>query len=117
MGYGFTDSWHLFWDAANLWQIWRQSSQWINREYGKARLQLVNQDPLWHGIDSESQVWMSHADQVESLPSGFISIAATEGSQFAAFKHHILPIYALQFHPEVHHSVLGKRYWPISYFG
>lgn len=81
----------------------------INREYGKARLQLVNQDPLWHGIDSESQVWMSHADQVESLPSGFISIAATEGSQFAAFKHHILPIYALQFHPEVHHSVLGKE--------
>lgn len=81
-----------------------------HREYGRAVLQLTAQDPLWQGMSSFSQVWMSHADTIVQLPSSFEPIASTGQINVAAFRarqsQH--PLYGLQFHPEVMHSTEGK---------
>jgi GMP synthase (glutamine-hydrolysing) len=52
-------------------------------------------------------VWMSHGDQVASVSDDFIPLAATETCPIAAVKHRSLPVYGLQFHPEVTHTPLG----------
>lgn len=79
------------------------------REYGRAELLVKSDSPLFKGIQQHSQIWMSHADRVEELPETLEVLAATSNSDHAAFKHRKLPIYALQFHPEVHHSLCGKQ--------
>jgi GMP synthase (glutamine-hydrolysing) len=60
-----------------------------------------------------SQVWMSHADTILELPSGFEVLANTETIPYAAFRklghNGDLPLYCLQFHPEVYHSIEGKK--------
>ena len=81
-----------------------------HREYGRAMLHLTAHDPLWQGMSPTSQVWMSHADTIMQLPDGFEVIATTEQIPVAAYRwrqgpH---PLYGLQFHPEVMHSVEGK---------
>ncbi|MCB5262476.1 MAG: glutamine-hydrolyzing GMP synthase [Candidatus Cloacimonetes bacterium] len=78
------------------------------REYGKAELKIVQDDPLLDGIESDAQIWLSHADKVQTLSPELVVLASTHGSAHAAIKHRNLPIYALQFHPEVHHSLCGK---------
>lgn len=79
------------------------------REYGMA--ELVADDPagLLAGIPRRNVVWMSHGDRIEKLPSGFRSIAHTANSPVAAMAHRGKGFYALQFHPEVVHTVHGKR--------
>ncbi|MCK9332298.1 MAG: glutamine-hydrolyzing GMP synthase [Candidatus Cloacimonetes bacterium] len=77
------------------------------REYGKAHLKALVQDPLFEGVLDDSQVWMSHADKIEELSPYLEALASTENSDYAAIKHKTKPIYALQFHPEVHHSLCG----------
>jgi len=81
------------------------------REYGRARLHKQKEDVLLHDVTEHSQVWMSHADTILDLPSGFEVLATTENIPFAAFKMNgnSLPLYCLQFHPEVYHSVEGKK--------
>ncbi|MFA6910705.1 MAG: glutamine-hydrolyzing GMP synthase [Candidatus Cloacimonadaceae bacterium] len=79
------------------------------REYGKAQLRILAQDSLFHQVEHDAQVWMSHADKIDSISECFQVIAATANSDNAAIKHKDLPIYALQFHPEVHHSLCGKQ--------
>lgn len=51
---------------------------------------------------------MSHSDRLHSLPEGFTIIATTESAPFAAIAHNEKPIYGIQFHPEVTHSLKGK---------
>jgi GMP synthase (glutamine-hydrolysing) len=77
------------------------------REYGRAVCRIVRDDPLLADIPHETEVWMSHGDQVEQLPEGFLTLAATATCPLAAVKHEMLPIYGLQFHPEVTHTPLG----------
>jgi GMP synthase (glutamine-hydrolysing) len=84
-----------------------------HREYGKAMLQAeAATDKLLGGLESESQVWMSHGDTITELPDNFEIIAHTVDIPVAAYKSkegafdH--PIYCLQFHPEVYHSLCGK---------
>ena len=83
------------------------------REYGKAKLQIVSEDPIFEGINTTSQVWMSHADTIEQIPQGFQLLANTEQIAVAAFKAENstveAPVYCLQFHPEVTHSLDGKQ--------
>ena len=78
------------------------------REYGRANLHTVSNDPLFKNIKQGSQVWMSHGDTITQLPEGFIAIAGTADVQVAAFKVENEPTYAIQFHPEVTHSTDGK---------
>lgn len=84
-----------------------------HREYGKAMLQTeAATDKLLGGLASVSQVWMSHGDTILELPETFEIIAQTEGIPVAAYKSKdgafAHPVYCLQFHPEVYHSLCGK---------
>jgi GMP synthase (glutamine-hydrolysing) len=78
------------------------------REYGRANLSTINDDVLFKGITTGSQVWMSHGDTITEIPANFHIIASTHDVQVAAFKIKGEPTYALQFHPEVTHSIDGK---------
>jgi GMP synthase (glutamine-hydrolysing) len=84
------------------------------REYGKALLSnIYKKDKFFKGIKANSQVWMSHSDTVQKLPEGFELIADTEGGAVAAFKKVAkkgeTPLYCIQFHPEVTHSLDGLK--------
>ena len=79
------------------------------REYGRAHCRLENDDELFAGVPQEIEVWMSHGDQVSEVSDDFLPLAATETCPFAAVKHRRLPIYGLQFHPEVTHTPLGAK--------
>ena len=77
-------------------------------EYGRTRIKIVEEDPLFNGWDKEEIVWMSHNDYVEVLPKDFKILAVSENGYIAAFKHREKPIYGVQFHPEVKHTIKGK---------
>lgn len=78
-----------------------------HREYGKATMKHFDPDGLFHGIEPELTVWMSHGDRIESLPVGFVNIGSSDNSPVCAVKHTDRPIYGLQFHPEVVHTPRG----------
>lgn len=79
------------------------------REYGRARLSKVDTHyDLLKEITINSQVWMSHADTIASVPDGYDIIASTPSVSVAAFKLKNQPVYGIQFHPEVTHSTEGK---------
>ena len=89
-------------------------SRSLKREYGKANLGRVDRDdPLFAGIEVGSQVWMSHGDTIEHLPEGFGVLASTADVEVAAFGsdegRFEQPVYCIQFHPEVYHSLDGKQ--------
>ncbi len=82
------------------------------REYGKVMLaHHASNDPFFEGISKRSQVWMSHSDTVMSLPEGFEVLANSETIPYAAFRSvpgkYTHPLYGIQFHPEVYHSLEG----------
>jgi len=89
------------------------------REYGRALLHKEKNDVLLKDVIEKSQVWMSHADTILELPKGFELLATTESIPIAAFRKngaadsrsttHDFPLYGLQFHPEVYHSIEGKK--------
>jgi len=83
------------------------------REYGKAKLNKTQKDPILKGVKTGSQVWMSHGDTITALPDGFKILAGTDSIPVAVFKakkkEYPAPVYCLQFHPEVTHSIDGKR--------
>jgi len=100
------------------------------REYGRAILHQQKEDALLKNLLPASQVWMSHGDSILELPTGFEVLATTDSIPVAAFKmtddrsemtaqgmqssvnrqpSSIKPLYGLQFHPEVYHSIEGKK--------
>jgi GMP synthase (glutamine-hydrolysing) len=81
------------------------------REYGRALLHKQREDVILQDVTELSQVWMSHSDTILQLPKEFEVLATTETIPYAAFKKNgaSLPLYCLQFHPEVYHSIEGKK--------
>ncbi len=108
------------------------------REYGRALLHKQKDSPILKDVTELSQVWMSHADTILDLPAEFEVLANTESIPFAAFRKNGTkgsgpasgsgatdgaagngkaaaadgpeqPLYCLQFHPEVYHSIEGKK--------
>jgi GMP synthase (glutamine-hydrolysing) len=79
------------------------------REYGKAEIEFVQESALVKGLDAKQVVWMSHGDHVAELPEGFILEASTESLPIAAMSHRDKNVHAVQFHPEVRHSVQGNE--------
>ncbi|TVP55543.1 MAG: glutamine-hydrolyzing GMP synthase [Halomonadaceae bacterium] len=86
-------------------------------EFGYARVKVCTQSPLLEAIadhvdkagNRELDVWMSHGDQVAQMPPGFEVVAATDSAPIAAMQHTSKPLYGVQFHPEVTHTLQGQR--------
>jgi GMP synthase (glutamine-hydrolysing) len=81
------------------------------REYGKANLAKLSNDIIFREIDDNSQVWMSHADSIITLPDSFELLAGGKDVPIAAYKYKSPRgnmLYGVQFHPEVSHSLQGK---------
>jgi GMP synthase (glutamine-hydrolysing) len=79
-----------------------------HREYGKAIMKQFDPLGLFHGLDAELTVWMSHGDHIATLPPDFVNIGVSKNSPICAVKHMSRPIYGLQFHPEVVHTPRGN---------
>jgi GMP synthase (glutamine-hydrolysing) len=80
------------------------------REYGRAKLSSVNHHiDLLKEISIDSQIWMSHADTIASISDQYEIIASTDSVKVAAFKKKNEPVYGIQFHPEVTHTLEGKN--------
>jgi GMP synthase (glutamine-hydrolysing) len=81
-----------------------------DHEYGRARLQIEAEHPLFSGLEGgEREVWMSHGDRVLRLPPGFEVLATSDNSPFAAVAHRERGMVGIQFHPEVHHTQGGDQ--------
>ncbi|MEO8287153.1 MAG: glutamine-hydrolyzing GMP synthase [Chloroflexota bacterium] len=78
-----------------------------HREYGPAQIRRTGDSPLFHSLDSDLQVWMSHGDRIESMPEGFEILAASANAPFAAMGRGTT--LGIQFHPEVVHTPQGKE--------
>jgi len=79
------------------------------REYGHAEVTLEDGNtPLFSGLPATIQVWMSHGDEAETLPGGFHRTAVTSNA-LAGIANEERRIWAVQFHPEVHHTPLGPQ--------
>ncbi|HJW27010.1 MAG TPA: glutamine-hydrolyzing GMP synthase [Rhodocyclaceae bacterium] len=87
------------------------------REYGYAEIRARGHSKLFEGIQDRTndqghgllEVWMSHGDKVTQLPSGFKVIASNESCPVAAMADEDRRFYAVQFHPEVTHTLKGKE--------
>ena len=81
-----------------------------SREYGRATLCGVDGgSPLMRGIEDGAQVWMSHGDTIPALPPHYRRIASTENVELAAYEAEDAPVWAVQFHPEVFHTLCGQQ--------
>ena len=80
-----------------------------NKEFGHSELEIHVESAILKGSDKKLNVWMSHGDQVQDIPDNFKLIASTSTAPIAVMEHKSLPIYALQFHPEVTHTENGQN--------
>ena len=88
-----------------------------SREYGRAHLEAIDlSNPLFKGFEKGSQVWMSHGDTITAIPEGFQVIGSTKDVKNAAFwaplpmeGKGVAPVWAVQFHPEVYHTLQGTQ--------
>ncbi len=80
-----------------------------DREYGKAILRITDSTDIMKGVISSSIVWMSHGDYLTKVPPGFSIIAESDHSPIGAISNSESKIFGVQFHPEVVHSVEGKK--------
>ncbi|SRR5579883_62490 len=83
----------------------------VHREFGYAKVAIENPLSLLKNIeDSPSilDVWMSHGDQVETMPIGFSLLASTQNCSVVGMGNDQKKFYGLQFHPEVSHTKQGK---------
>ena len=78
------------------------------REYGRANVEIEG-GRLLRGLSREEPVWMSHGDHVEVAPEGFTLTARTSNAPVAGFESPERGLYAIQFHPEVHHTARGAE--------
>jgi GMP synthase (glutamine-hydrolysing) len=88
-----------------------------HREFGAAQVRPTGESRLLDGLEDNRDasgrrildVWMSHGDRVVTLPPGFKAIAASDNAPLAAMADESRGLYALQFHPEVTHTLRGRE--------
>ncbi len=78
-------------------------------EYGKTDLKIVENSRLFVNVDKKSVVWMSHTDKITMSPHNFNVTACTKDCPIAALEDSNKNLYAVQFHPEVVHTVEGRK--------
>jgi GMP synthase (glutamine-hydrolysing) len=87
------------------------------REFGYAEIRARGQSALFKDIEDRSNaqghglldVWMSHGDKVTALPPGFKVIGSNDSTPVAAMADESRGFYAVQFHPEVTHTIKGRQ--------
>ena len=79
------------------------------REYGKTEVSVDNTSALFAGVKKDTICWMSHFDYIAELAPGFRAIAVTKDCPVAAAECAEKNLYAIQFHPEVLHTVEGSK--------
>ena len=79
------------------------------REFGRAKVKVLQHEPLFSGLEDELTVWMSHGDQVKSNLPGFTTLARTDTCPVAALRSDDGMFYGTQFHPEVTHTPRGPQ--------
>lgn len=78
------------------------------REYGETTLEIIGQDTILQGLQPREIVWMSHGDEVEQPPPGFMVLAKTKECRVAAMGNLTKKMFGLQFHPEVKDTPCGQ---------
>ena len=78
------------------------------REYGFAEVDIVAESALFRGMERRQPVWMSHGDEALELPPGF-ELTAKTAHAVAGIHNEARKFYAVQFHPEVHHTRHGEQ--------
>jgi len=84
-------------------------SKALQREYGLGKVKIHKGSKLLAGLPGALNVWMSHGDEVKKVPPGFKVTASASGAGISAMENTELGLYALQFHPEVHHTGHGTK--------
>ncbi|MBW7573505.1 glutamine-hydrolyzing GMP synthase [Caproiciproducens faecalis] len=79
------------------------------REYGKTPVDFDLSKALFHGVESNSVCWMSHTDYISAAPENFQVIATSGACPVAAMANEEKQLYAVQFHPEVEHTIHGNE--------
>ena len=78
-------------------------------EYGRTALTIDTTSPLFKDLTEKQIGLMSHTDQIHTLPSEFIAIAATNNCPYAAIANQKEKLYGVQFHPEVENTPNGTK--------
>jgi GMP synthase (glutamine-hydrolysing) len=78
-------------------------------EYGHTVVNVTGKDGILKAADDMNVCWMSHTDYIVDLPDGFEIIASSKGAPAAAVENRSKKLFAVQFHPEVSHTVYGKE--------
>ncbi len=79
------------------------------REFGRSELIVDDDTDLLKNIPEESVVWMSHGDHIKELSASYEIIGHTDNARVAAVRHAEKPVFGVQFHPEVVHTVYGEE--------
>ena len=80
-----------------------------SREYGHSLINHNKKSDLFKGIKKTSQVWMSHGDHIKKEPNGFVVTSFSNKNVISSIEDKKKMIFGLQFHPEVYHSLDGKK--------
>lgn len=76
--------------------------------YAEVEVEILEEDNILQGMAPHTSVWASHADEVKTLPEGFVRLARSEICEIEAMKHENRPLYGVQWHPEVAHTKKGQ---------
>lgn len=79
-----------------------------NPEYGQTSIEVVDPSILVGGLQTKQQVWMSHSDEVNKLPSRMKALVLSGEGKIAAFASSDRSVFGVQFHPEVTHTINGS---------
>ncbi len=83
-----------------------------DREFGKTKIKLIKKSSLLENVifpNKKVQVWMSHSDKISVIPNSFEKIASSDNCEFAVIQNKKKRLYGVQFHPEVVHTIGGKK--------
>lgn len=78
-------------------------------EYGVSEIEVDKEGLLLAGMPKKFRAWVSHFDEVKKMPKGFKRLAHSSTCEIEAMEHEKLPLYGVQFHPEVWHTENGER--------
>ncbi|NWF94904.1 MAG: glutamine-hydrolyzing GMP synthase, partial [Candidatus Thorarchaeota archaeon] len=80
-----------------------------NREYGSTTIRILDRSSILKGLDQVQTVWMSHGDEVRSLPPTLKALAVSGEDHVSAYSSVDGMVYGVQFHPEVTHTPRGRE--------